>query len=517
MQQSRGFWRRIGAVLLVLGLGWELLPELSRAQQPSPPPAGGDEAIPGLNLSPPGEAPEPGMGRGARARRPRRVMRQGQPGTGQRPGGMMRQGPGQRMGRAGAKMKMREMGQQDCWACHRLPNLTTDTGNQEVIHFCISCHRDPEALDRQNGSKGFALQVEPPVLRSTRHGNIACTSCHQQVARVPHHEVEPLACTQCHPGFTCPVEAEAHPGMECALCHVSGNVVKASGYMDPATGLFVNYPRMKVQVDEKNRISAHSFTLSKPCRTCHAFDNAFGAPYPRLFVLAPWTLLAAAIGLLGLLLRVRRAFDRLAGGKPSGSIVSTVGALLRLIFGRGILDLLGIAIADLALGRRYLKESILRGLAMILFAVPFVTLLTLAGLKALGLVMGWDCGWVVRLTHDPSARVTDLLVTLAGLALVGLLLSMLLRRRTGRAYSLATPGDQPWAAAAIFFFMLATLYSLLLPMPALPQLETAISIGWYLGKIGSLVSLGLLSWGGEFLGSWAEPLAERIAREAARK
>jgi hypothetical protein len=38
--------------------------------------------------------------------------------------------------------------------------------------------------------------------------------------------------------------------------------------------------------------------------------------------------------------------------------------------------------------------------------------------------------------------------------------------------------------------------------------------GWYLGKIGSLVSLGLLTWAGDFLGAWAEPLAERIAKEA---
>jgi hypothetical protein len=422
-----------------------------------------------------------------------------------------------RGGRAANKLKMREMGRQDCWACHRQPNLLTDTGNQEVIHFCISCHHDPEALGRQNGSKGFSLQIEPTVLRSTRHGDLACTSCHQQVARLPHHEIEPLACVSCHAGFACPVEGEAHPGMECALCHVPGNIVKATGYTDPITGLFVYYPRMKVQVDEKNRISAHMFTSAKPCATCHALANSFGAPYPPLFVLGRWTLLAAAIGLLGLLLRVRRGFDRLAGGKPSGSVVATLGALLRLVFGPGLLDLLRILIADLALARRYLQESILRGLAMILFTVPFLTLLALAGIKALGLAAGWSSGCLVRLTHDPSARVLDLLVTLAGLALFGLILSLLTRKRAGQSYALATPGDQPWVAAAAFLFLLGTFYSLLLPVPSLAQLESAIALGWYLATAGSLASLGLLTWAADFLGDWAQPLAERIAKEAERK
>ena len=52
MKQTRGFGRRIGAVLLVLGLGLELLPLLSLAQAQSGPPAGGEEGIPGLNLGP---------------------------------------------------------------------------------------------------------------------------------------------------------------------------------------------------------------------------------------------------------------------------------------------------------------------------------------------------------------------------------------------------------------------------------------------------------------------------------
>jgi len=509
MKRNKGSWCRIftGAIILLLGL--PISPASTRAQEQSSPPAEeGVPVLPGLDLQPSGEAPGPA------GRRPRRQPRQVRPSQRQRP---TPAGRTPRMERGAGKLRMREMGQQDCWACHRLPNLETATGNQEIIFSCLNCHRNEENLGKVSGSKGFALHVDYNHYRSSTHGRIACISCHDQVARLPHSEIGPLACASCHRGFACPVAGEAHPGMECALCHVEGNVIKASGYQDPVTGLFVAFPRAKVQVDDNNRDREHDFTSSKPCATCHSLGNALGAPFPRLFTLAPWLAAASLLGLLGLLLRIQRSLRQLAKDQARGPWTTLARGLRRITLSPGEREFLRIAAADLILCRRYWRESVGRGLAMILFTIPFLIILTLQALKAWGAAMGVASGWIVRLTHDPSPLVLDWLTVLTGLALAGVVLSLLLPKRPDKNLTAATPGDQPWLALSILFFLLSTLYSLTHPMPAFPPLQSLLGIGWFLGKLGTLISLALVPWSADFLGDWAEPLAERIAQAAGEK
>jgi hypothetical protein len=151
----------------------------------------------------------------------------------------------------------------DCWACHRQINLSTLSGAEAEIAFCMKCHGDPQVETWATEGR-TPVYIDPVRHAQTLHGRVACTACHSDVARNPHQATEPVACENCHAAILAHVHMGApHLDTDCAACHRPDLPIIRDG----ATGRIVLAERDAAgnPVDR----TAHSLAARPGCENCH--------------------------------------------------------------------------------------------------------------------------------------------------------------------------------------------------------------------------------------------------------
>lgn len=172
---------------------------------------------------------------------------------------------------AAAPSFAQEPQEQECWACHRQPNLDTVAGVQAANALCLDCHGEPN-ISRELEGHEVSLQVKEEVYEGTRHDHLSCTHCHSTVAHSPHEERAPLACADCHSNVAQHIASgDAHLTVECSACHFEPDAV----VRDAEAGVveLSIYDAQGMALDR----TAHQMTKPVECNRCHFAGNEVGA------------------------------------------------------------------------------------------------------------------------------------------------------------------------------------------------------------------------------------------------
>jgi nitrate reductase gamma subunit len=342
-------------------------------------------------------------------------------------------------------------GEQECWACHRMPNLNSIEGARVDIALCLDCHADPQ-VDGWAEQERTALYVDETAYAETIHSGIACVACHTDVARNPHRAGGRDACADCHATILVHVNMGApHMSTDCSACHLADLPVTK----DTVTGRV-----MLAQVDVAGAPpdrTDHDLVKEAGCEKCHVTGNGVGAPaitLPARSVLcmvchdASPTVSVALLdatpvqtdyaSLVGLLIfGVGMVFNLslyLRGGIPGHPGLTAMQKLsylaadaVRLVFSRRIFRFLGGMIADGIFLRRVLRESVGRWVMHTLIFLPFLVRFGLGFVTWLGQLFWPSAAWTQTLSDKNAPGVAFTYDMMTALILLGVLFALFRR------------------------------------------------------------------------------------------
>jgi len=428
---------------------------------------------------------------------------------------------------SGASALAQEPGPEQCWACHRQPNLETVAGVQAANALCLECHEEP-GISKDVDGQTVSLRVEEEAYTQTRHGHVACIQCHSTVAHSPHQELEPLACGDCHNNLAQHIATgDAHLSVECSACHFEPDVVTSND----VSGL-VELSALDEQGNVLDRTS-HQMTIPVDCGRCHAPGNQVGAATAALppkgllcfachdaspvlyaghlgnptsplrtdWVSAPALLLfclgmafASSIWLRG---TVHGRTDLSMGEKLS----YIMGDACRVVFSRRLFTLLKYLILDGILLRRTLRASVSRWFMHALILWPFLGRFLL-GISTWCAARFWPTASLTQTLVDKNAPpIAFLYDFLALLVIVGAILALVRRAFDKQMREFTTAADVAITAllGSIFAFGFIVEGARLI-VTEIPPEQAIYSFGGY------VVSLGLrlvpVSWASVYAHLW---------------
>jgi nitrate reductase gamma subunit len=325
----------------------------------------------------------------------------------------------------------------DCWACHRQINLSTLSGAEAEIAFCLECHGDPQVETWATEGR-TPVYIDPVRHAQTLHGRVACTACHSDVARNPHQATEPVACENCHAAILAHVHMGApHLDTDCAACHRPDLPI----IRDEATGRIVTAEKDAAgnPVDR----TAHSLAARPGCENCHYVHNPVGAPAVTLparsvlcmpcheaapIVKDPWSAVGLLVFLVGMTINVsiylRGELPGHPGITPMQKLSYLADDLVRLVFSRRFFRLVGSKLADGIFLRRSLQESVSRWVMHTLIYWPFLARFLL-GLVTWAGEAFWPAARWTRVLADRDTPGVALFNDLcAALVILGVLLAL---------------------------------------------------------------------------------------------
>ncbi len=165
------------------------------------------------------------------------------------------------------------------------PGAATAQDNDE----CLMCHEDPDLTAVRAGAEISAF-VDPDRYGSSRHGDLDCVSCHQDLAAadLPHEDdVELVECGECHDD-----QAQAHskgrhgrlrPGSRaapgCADCHGKHAIGEAHG--DVGCSSCHGRQSREHRQSLHGRAAARGDELAPSCAECHGSHSILTATDTR--------------------------------------------------------------------------------------------------------------------------------------------------------------------------------------------------------------------------------------------
>jgi nitrate reductase gamma subunit len=417
--------------------------------------------------------------------------------------------------------------EQECWACHRQPNLDTVAGVQAANLLCLDCHEDADTFKELPGQK-VPLQVEGEIFGETRHGHLACTHCHSTVAHSPHQEMAPLACGDCHDNLAQHIaNGDAHLTVECSACHfepeavvreAESGAVRKGAVDDHGVPLDRTSHQMTDPVDCQrchypgNEVGASSVALPPKGLLCFACHDASPVLYAgSLFeegggVRTDWVSAPALLVFcLGLVVAssfwLRGTVHGKAGLSVDEKLSYIVADACRIVFSRRLFTLLKYFVLDGVLLRRTLKESVSRWLMHGLILWPFL------GRFLLG-VLTWCAAsfWpavpltqtLVNKNAPPVAFAYDFL---AVLIVVGAIWALLRRALDSQMREITSVGDVVITAllGAIFAFGFVVEGARLV-VTQVPVAEAIYSFGGY--AVSLVLRLVPIDWASAYSYLW---------------
>lgn len=370
----------------------------------------------------------------------------------------------------------------DCWACHRQMNLSTLSGAEAEIAFCLECHGDPQVQAWAPEGR-TPVYIDPARYGETLHGRVACTACHSDVARNPHRAEEPVACENCHAAILAHVHMGApHLDTDCAACHRPDLPI----VRDVAAG--------RVRVAETDAAgnpadrTAHAMAARPDCARCHNPNNDVGAPAVTLparsvlcmpchdaapIVKDPWSAVGLLIFLAGMTVNfsiyLRGELPGHPGISPMQKLSYIANDLFRLVFSRRFFPLVWSSFADGIFLRGVLQESVSRWVMHTLIYWPFLARFLLGVVTWMGEAFWPRATWTHSLADRDTPGVALFNDLCAALVILGVLIA-LYRRFVRRNPRLRT-ATQDWVAIALLggvFFVGLLLEGVRMLIVALP-------------------------------------------------
>ncbi len=340
-----------------------------------------------------------------------------------------------------------------CMACHRQVQAGDPDRAGKVAAFCFQCHGD---------YSGAALLVSPAIDRqsygSSTHRSQSCLACHLKSAEFSHTGQERTACLACHNRHDEKVAHDAHIGVSCEACHLSG--ITPIGGAKPGEVLW------RIDLKPGRPSELHNMTLKhgeSSCGRCHYGGNPVGAAamvlpsksilcmpcHAATFSVGDMTTIISLflflVGMASLCIvwfSARR--PSLAESTPGTQPHKAAGGGSAMGFMSKTLCVFKIAALDIFLQRRLFKQSVRRWLIHSLIFWPFVFRF-LWGMTAL-LTSLWTPGsslpWTMLDRNDPLGA---FLFDFSGLMiLTGVILTVLRKLRVRSEGISGLPGqDSP--------------------------------------------------------------------------
>jgi predicted CXXCH cytochrome family protein len=154
-----------------------------------------------------------------------------------------------------------------CMVCHRLVEAGEPGATKQVAALCFKCHGD------YKGAPVLALPaIDLQAYGSSTHSTQSCLACHLKSDEYSHAGQEMTACLVCHNRHDEKVAHDAHTGVSCEACHLSG--------ITPIRGLKSGKVLWRIDLKPGRPSGIHNMTLNKgegPCRRCHYSGNPVGA------------------------------------------------------------------------------------------------------------------------------------------------------------------------------------------------------------------------------------------------
>jgi hypothetical protein len=261
-----------------------------------------------------------------------------------------------------------------CLDCHRQPNIHSNEGVQSSRAFCDGCHASPDCRRTVDG-KDVSLQVSAETFKDNPHRYAACIQCHTDVARSPHRTVIGSQCRGCHSVHGEGTAHAPHLQVDCQACHFKHQFVRLDKTDNRVKLAHVNAAQQPIGLVDHGLDDAGS---DQACRRCHQPENAVGAPatvlpaksllcvacHPSpLSVGHPIFWLALITLLVGILLMLRFWFVGSVQDEDESlhrKISLTSDFVWQTVFSKKIITVLRVALLDIILQRRILKNSVQR-------------------------------------------------------------------------------------------------------------------------------------------------------------
>ncbi|MGA9528125.1 MAG: cytochrome b/b6 domain-containing protein [Terriglobales bacterium] len=135
---------------------------------------------------------------------------------------------------------------------------------------CLACHSDPT----MKSESGKSLHVDPAKHKSSVHGDLGCTTCHEGVKEYPHPKnMKMPACATCHSDEVAQVPQSVHSilGKEaCASCHGGTHEVQPANKLVPQQCATCHEDAVKGFEQGVHAAAAKSGEKQAPtCLACH--------------------------------------------------------------------------------------------------------------------------------------------------------------------------------------------------------------------------------------------------------
>jgi nitrate reductase gamma subunit len=154
-----------------------------------------------------------------------------------------------------------------CMVCHGAVEAADPDGTKKIAAFCFKCHGD---------YKSTALlafpAIDPQAYGSSTHSKQSCLTCHPKSAEFSHGGQERTACLVCHNRHDEKVTNDAHTGVSCEACHLSG--------ITPIRGAQPDRVLWRIDMKQDQPSELHNMTLKEDegsCGRCHYRGNQVGA------------------------------------------------------------------------------------------------------------------------------------------------------------------------------------------------------------------------------------------------
>ena len=156
-----------------------------------------------------------------------------------------------------------------CITCHVLRPAENSEIQQQIGNMCFHCHADGDK-QAQVKTRQIAAVMSTAAYRNTTHADVSCLSCHPDAAGFEHGRQTPGDCRQCHLPHDEKVAHDAHLGVSCQACHMTG----VTPYRQSGQILW----RKRSDLPPPSKIhEMNLFAENRSCVRCHFSGNSIGA------------------------------------------------------------------------------------------------------------------------------------------------------------------------------------------------------------------------------------------------
>jgi len=344
-----------------------------------------------------------------------------------------------------------------CMVCHREIAAANPDRTRKVAALCFCCHAE---------CKGAPISAAPVIAaqayRSSTHASQPCLSCHPDSAQFEHAGQKRANCLACHVRHDEKVAHDAHLGVSCEACHLSGGTPvreQKSGSVlwlsDRKPGRTSNVHNMTLKQDESSCVVCHtsgntvgaSVMVLPPksilCMPCHAATFSAG----DVTTIVSLLLFLAGMAFLCITWFSTR-FPGQAGSPPWAEARKAAAHGSGMDFRSRILYVFKVIFFDVFLQRRLYRQSARRWLIHSLIFWPFVFRFVW-GMTAL-LMSLWAPGSSISWTMlDRNYPLGAFLFDLSGLMILCGVILTFLRKKDRRSEDISGFPGQDWPALSL--------------------------------------------------------------------